>query len=250
MMADGVIAVGPVLPFALKYAVEAALGGNCDELVRVLEKLLERRISGIIVYGSMSKSRRAELGESDVDLLVLVDEDATGGVFGLAEDLEIDLHVHSRRKFLDDLAGSFVFAGGKAWYDVHPPELDGWLRDVDLRLTEEPNPWTKADYLRHRVWAYRLVRKIGRIGRIDPAAALLHEARLVAAIPLLHKVAQEEYTTSITNWWDQLVLEDRDLAKCISLYLENRRYPPDGIELRKLIDSIFGVDGDSAIGKY
>ncbi len=136
------------------------------------------KLTGIIIYGSMAHSINSQkIGESDIDLLVLVDEIATGGVFGQADNLEIDLHIQSRKDSLNDVVTNFICSEGKVWYDLRPPELTDWLNRINARMNENTNPWTKADELRHRVWAYRLVNKITRISTIDPTAASLHEAR-------------------------------------------------------------------------
>ena len=240
-MPKQIVAIGPNLPVSLGNAIRDALvKNNYHSLVMQLESLIQMKVTGIVLYGSMSKPiDPPQIGESDVDILVLVDEEATGGIFGRIENLEIDLHIQSRDTSINDIAANFIYSQGKVWYDLRPPELSEWLKQINLYMLENKNPWTQADELRHREWAYRLVNKITRIGKIDPTAASLHEARLIANIPTLYKVSQRKYTTSIGNWWQQLLQEDKTYADDISKYLSNRQFPPNGETLKIIIDKLF-----------
>src|SRR5690606_21869824 len=106
-----IIAVGSILPKSLGLAIQAALtDNNYQNLVEELELLIKIKVTGIIVYGSMANSFNSQkIGESDVDLLILVDEIATGGIFGQADNLEIDLHIQSRSDSLNDVITNFIY---------------------------------------------------------------------------------------------------------------------------------------------
>jgi len=247
-MSADVIAVGPVLPSKLGEAVRTAFrDGNSRDLVEQLEAVLGRAVTGLVVYGSMAGPfPSSRVGDSDVDLLVLVQETASGGIFGRADDVEIDLHVQSRHATLADPITNWIYAGGRVLFDVGPPELEEWLRSLSEWKRHNPDPWTDVDHLRSRVSAQRLVQRVRQLSQVDPGAAALHEARLLATIPTLHAQVKRTRTSSIGHWWPALASEDPEFAEALAAYLWKRSYPPDAGALQRLVEKLYGASSKPA----
>jgi len=187
-----------------------------------------------------SPSRSRQIGESDVDLLVLVSETASGGIFGRADNIEIDLHVHSRNAALSDPIDDWIiYAEGRVLFDLWPPALDDWLRNVSIWKQENPDPWTEADHLRDRVWAQRMLERVIRLSPIDPTVAAMHEARLLATIPTLYAQVKHQHTTSISHWWSTLRRENDLFAAALTAYTSKRSFPPDGFALQRLVEKLY-----------
>ena len=242
-MSEQIVAVGPVLPSKLGEALRTAfVDDDCSILIEQLELITRKVVSGLIVYGSMAKPLRSgHVGKSDVDLLLLVQEDVSGGVFGHADDIEVDLHVHSRAAALCEPVAEWVlYAEGRVLFDSQSPELDAWLKNLASWKRENPDPWNEADHLRNRVWAQRMVDRVIRLSPIDPTVAAMHEARLLATIPTLYAQVTHTHTTSITNWWSQLTRENNVFATALMSYASKRSFPPDGHALQRLLDELYG----------
>lgn len=241
-MSEEIIAVGPILPLKFGEAVRTAFcGDNCGALIEQFELLFGKVVTGLVVYGSMARPFPPyHIGESDVDLLVLVEEKACGGVWGLADKIEIDCRVHSRDGTLSDpIANWVLYAEGRVLFDSFPPELDTWLRNLSLWKRENPDPWTEADHLRDRVWAQRMVERVIRLGPIDPTAAAMHEARLLATLPTLYAQVKHKHPTSISNWWSSLTEENHLFANGLTSYISIRSFPPNGAALQQLVDELY-----------
>lgn len=241
-MQNRIIAAGPVLPLELGETVRNAFFNNAyPKLVAALERITGVSISGLIVYGSRASLTPATVfGDADVDLLVLVDEPALGGVFGRAGEVEIDLHLHSRDDALSGpIAEWALYSKGRVLHDVKAPELNHWLQRLSDWKSENPDPWSDVDQLKNRVWAYRIIDRIARLAPIDPAVAVLHESRLLATLSTLHAQVRRTHTTSISHWWAGLTGEDQRFAEAISTYASTRTYPPDAQALRKLVDTLY-----------
>ena len=242
-MSEEIVAAGPVLPSQLARAVRSAFSeDDYGVLVEQLEAVIGKRVSGLIVYGSMAqRSRSRPIGDSDVDLLLLVQGTASGGVFGRADDIEIDLHVHSREAALSDpIADWILYAEGRVLFDMRPPELDTWLKHLATWKQEHADPWTEADHLRDRVWARRMLDRVIRLGPVDPAVAAMHEARLLATIPTLYAQVKRTHTTSISKWWSALRRDDQAFADALIAYTSKRTFPPDAVALERLVDELYG----------
>jgi hypothetical protein len=240
-MCSEVVAVGPDLPKELGEALRTAFRQeNCTALVEQLEGLIRTTITGVMVYGSMARSSRAtELGESDVDLLVLGDESVRGGVFGCADGVQVDLHIQNRNESLSDPNANWIYAEGRLLFDARPPELAAWLVELATWKRENPDPWSQVDHLRNRVWAERLIERIIRCKENDPTAASLHEARLLAALPTLHAQAQRKRTTSIGSWCVTLRSEHPALAQALSDYMVTRSAGLNSSLLRGLLSEVY-----------
>jgi predicted nucleotidyltransferase len=244
-MSEEIIAVGPILPLELGEAVKTAFrDDDYAVLVEQLESIVGKVITGLIVYGSMARrSQSRQIGGSDVDLLVLVQDAASGGVFGRADNIDIDLHVHSRNVALSGaIADWALYAEGRVLFDLCPPELEAWLRNLALWKRENPDPWTEADHLRDHVWAQRMLERIIRLSPIDPTVAAMHEARLLATIPTLYAQVKRKHTTSISKWWATLAHENPVFANALASYTSKRSFPPDGAALQQLLNELYGPE--------
>ena len=113
-MKKEIIAIGPILPLSFERAVLSALTErDSTYLIEELKILIKLEITGVIIYGSMAKCFNIHKAEqSDIDLLVLTNQEASGGIFGQAGNLEIDLHVQPRKSSIEDVAGNFVYSEG------------------------------------------------------------------------------------------------------------------------------------------
>ena len=244
-MSEEIVAAGPVLPSKLGEAVRIAFSeDNYSVLVEQLEGVIEKRVSGLIVYGSMAqRSRSRAIGESDLDLLLLVQGTASGGVFGRADTIEIDLHVHSRDAALSDPVADWVlYAEGRVLFDTRPPELEAWLKSLVIWKQQNPDPWTEADHLRDRVWAQRMLDRVIRLSPIDPTVAAMHEARLLATIPTLYAQVKHTHTTSISKWWSALRRDNHSFADALISYTSKRTFPPDVVALERLLNELYGSE--------
>ena len=242
-MPGHIVAVGPDLPAELAVSIQAALNlGHCEPLLRDLEQLIGLEISGVLVYGSLAgRVPPRNIGDSDVDLLVLTTTDAVGGVFGTAAGIQIDLHVQQRQHTLANPVENWVYAEAEVLHDAEPPLLEAWLKSLLEWKAQTPAPWTRADLLRGRVWAYRLLQRVERLKPSDPVQATLHEARLLAAIPELHAQVRQRRTTSIGQWCRSVRLYEPTMAGAIQAYDADRR-SGDPAALRKLVDHLFEAD--------
>ncbi len=245
------IAVGPVLPPALGEAIKAAFREqNYAALVEQLEFIIGLTITGLLVYGSMAKDPRSVLAaKSDVDLLVLVEANASGGVFGRAGDVDMDLHVQTRRETLGDSAVNWIYADAAVLFDARPPELNLWLNGLAMWKLKNPDPWTETDHVRSYVWAHRLVERVIKLSATDPAGAAIHEARLLANISMLYAQVKRRRTTSISKWWAILQHEDCVFADALTSYLSKRTYPPDGEALRCLVNALYTLPKTAIMNK-
>jgi hypothetical protein len=122
---------------------------------------------------------------------------------------------------------------------VRPPELDTWLENVSIWKQQSPGPWTEVDHLRDRVWAQRMVNRIIQVGPIDPTIAAMHEARLLATIPVLYAQVKHRHDTSISKWWSRLTRENDVFANALTSYTSKRSFPPDGVALQRLLDELY-----------
>jgi hypothetical protein len=184
-VAAAIIAVGADLPDEFGRAVRVAFSdGDCSTLVAHLETAIGKSVTGIVVYGSMAaRPLASELEDSDVDLLVLVEEAASGGVFGRTDGVEIDLHVQSRSATLSDPIANWIYAEGRVLFDPNEPELEYWLESLRKWKHDHADPWTDADHLRNRVWAQRLVERVIRLGAENPAVAADARGAIVGGSP-------------------------------------------------------------------
>jgi hypothetical protein len=242
-MSEEILAVGPILPAKLGDAVRTALfGHDSGPLVEQLTSVLGTTVSGVIVYGSMARqSRSSQIAHSDVDLLVFVQEAACGGILGVAGDLQIDSHIHSRQAALSDRPAEWAlyYSGARVLFDLEPPELERWLNSLAAWQREHPDPWTRADHLRSHVWVRRMIERIVRLATTDPTVAALHEARLLATLPTLHAQLHRRHTTSIGQWWLTLSQENKALCDAVASYLSERSFPPNGAALQRLVDALY-----------
>jgi len=242
-MHEHIVAVGPDLPAELAASIRDALDlGRCEMLLVHLEQMVGLEICGVLVYGSLARRKPPrEIGDSDVDLLVLTTADAVGGVFGTAAGIQIDLHVQQRERTLANPQENWVYAEAEVLHDADPPLLKTWLNSLREWKAQTPDPWSSADHLRGMVWAYRLLRRVERLKRSDPTQASLHEARLLAALPELHAQVRQRRTTSIGQWWRSLRLSEPAMADALQAYDADRRSGDPGA-LRRLVDHLFGAD--------
>lgn len=239
-MTEHIVAVGPDLPDSLACAIREGVDEqNPGVLVRHLESLIDLEISGLLIYGSLAgRASPRGIDQSDVDLLVLTAVDAVGGVFGTTQGIQVDLHVQAREQTLEDPVRNWVYADGEVLFDNALPELQHWLEALQHWKSESKDPWTKADRLRGKVWAYRLLDRVERLRATDPAQAMLHEARLLAALPELHAQLHRRRTTSISHWWRATRQDDADLAGAFEVY-EIQRASGSLAALRTLVDRLF-----------
>jgi hypothetical protein len=239
-MHEHIVAVGPDLPGELAVCIKDALDlGLCERLHAHLEKMVDLEISGILVYGGLAgRAPPREIGNSDVDLLVLTKADAVGGVFGTAAGIQVDLHIQQRESTLADPKENWVFAEAEVLYDTDPPLLKSWLESLREWMARTPDPWSRADRLRGKVWAYRLLQRVERLKQSDPTLATLHEARLLAGLPELHAQAQQRRTTSISQWYRSMLLDDPGMANALQAYDVDHRHGDPGA-LRRLLDHLF-----------
>lgn len=243
-MSEQIVAVGPLLPDNLAQAMrEAFRTGDNSSLVEQLARLTEIQVSGLVVYGSMGdRSLPAEIGSSDVDLLLLTDSPANGGVFGFTQDIQVDLHVQMRDSTLNDPATNWIYADGRVLWDAREPELEKWLEFLRLWKHAHIERWTEADRLRSRVWAYRLVTRVEHLAQIDPAQAKLHESRLIAAFPGFHARLCERHTTSMSKWWRALPTSDPEFSEILEAYLSSVGPTLDPKLLYKVVELLFSSD--------
>lgn len=234
--------VGPRLPEALGNLVRKAfIQDSYTPLVESLEDLLAVKVGGLIIYGSRAaRPTGSPFGVSDVDLLVLADEPVTGGVFGLAGDVELDVHLDERRSALTgDRSLWALFAGGRVVFDRRPPELATWIEALSCWRRENPNPWSAAQIIKDRAWADRIVARLARAEPGSEKEMVLHEARLLAMLPTLHAQARGRHPTSITRWWTGLAEDDPPFASRLGAYLSNRTSKVNFAALAALIDSLY-----------
>jgi hypothetical protein len=240
-MSSEVVAVGPVLSKEFADALRAAfVAGNCTALVEQIQLAIRKTVTGVILYGGMAREPvAAELGESDVDLLVLVDEPASGGIFGSADGIQIDLHIQHRNQTISDPHTNWIYAEGRPLFDSRPPELALWLEQLTIWKQKNADPWSEVDHLRSRVWAQRLAEKIVRLSGSDPTIAALHEARLLAALPTLHAQVKRIRTTSIGKWWRTVQTEDPALASALARYISRKPCVRQYIEVEELLNELY-----------
>lgn len=242
-MHDHIVAVGPDLPADLAASIKDALDlGRGERLLLHLEQLIGLEICGLLVYGSLAgRAPPREFGDSDVDLLVLTTADAVGGVFGTAAGIQIDVHVQQRERTLASPQENWVYAEAEVLHDAEPPLLKTWLNSLLAWKARTPDPWSRADRLRGRVWAYRLLQRVERLKQSDPTQATLHEARLLAALPELHAQVRHRRTTSIGQWCRSVRLAEPALVDALQAYGADRRSGDPGA-LRRLVDHLFNAD--------
>ena len=239
-MHEHIVAVGPNLPADLAVDIKHALDrGRPERLLAHLEKLVGLEICGVLLYGSLAgRAPPREIGDSDVDLLVLTRVDAAGGVFGTAAGIQIDLHVQQRKRTLAEPSENWVYADAEVLHDAEPPTLKKWLESLREWKAQTPDPWSQADRLRGQVWAYRLLQRVESLQRSDPTEALVHEARLLAALPELHAQVRQRRTTSISKWYRSMRLDAPATADALDAYAVGRRRGDPGA-LRRLLDALF-----------
>lgn len=235
------VAVGPRLPTELGVALRTAFrDGDPRALIFQLEAAIALPVTGLVVYGSQAhRSPSDGIGDSDVDLLVLVDEPAEGGVFGTADGIQVDLHVQSRAETFAEPSINCVYWEGRALFDLRAPEVEDWLKSLRHWRAVNVDPWTAVDLLRDRVWAERLVERVALLASTEPAIAAMHEARLLATIPTLHAQLKRTRTTSIGQWWSNARRSDPGFASAVETYLTTRTALPNGAALKSLIARLY-----------
>lgn len=245
-MGERVIAVGPFLPDSLAATLrECFRSGVSAPLVAALAQLVGADISGLIVYGSMAqKILPAQLGTSDVDLLVVTDTGATGGVFGTSVDVQVDLHVQTRLTTLADAPANWVYADGRVLWDARPPELETWLEDLRAWKLQHLKRWSAAERLKHRVWADRLVERIQQLSDSDTVQSALHASRLIAAIPEFHARLRGVPTTSMSKWWRELPDADPAFADQMKSCLSGAGILRDSRRLGDIVAFLFASSHD------
>lgn len=238
-MSSRPVAVGPVLGPALADALhQYFVHADVQQLLAQLRVLMPIPFSGVVLYGSLARRPLpAEIGDSDVDLLLLTDEPAHGGIFGFAQEVQVDLHVQTRAATLADLASNWVYADARILWDARPPELLQWQSTLRAWKSAHRPEWNEVDRLRNQVWAERLIRRLEKLAPVDEGKAWLLSSRLIAAIPQFHAHVRGMHTTSFSQWWGALAVSDPLLHDRLDQYLCARQLRPQ--TLREIFALIF-----------
>lgn len=235
------VAIGPVIPNTLANALHLYFwDGKYCSLLTELQALISMPISGLVLYGSLAHRKiPAAIGDSDVDLLVLVDEPVHGGIFGYSNGVQIDLHVQTRQTTLSDFTNNWVYCDARVVWDSTPPQLLLWQEALKSWKIKNLPSWNEADLLRNTVWAERLIRRIERLLPDDIGQARLHFSRLIAAIPTFHSHLRGVHTTSFSQWWKGLAETDPIFYACLDHCLANAKISIQ--QLREVIVVLFEV---------
>lgn len=244
-----VVAAGPVLSPSLgDAALEMLSGGTVDSLVREIETIIDLSVIGLFVFGSRADHLGATHGQappstSDLDLLVVVEQPAVGGIWGDAGSLEIDAHVYGYQAAVELPPSHLpIYRNAKLLFDRRFPLMTDWLARLQAWIADNADPWSAADRLRDCVWTDRMIRRIADASSVDPARAALYESRLLAEIAVLHNQANGKFNSSLSQWWRSLQAGEQVVQQAVENYLSTRRYPPDARALQTLFKVIRGLD--------
>jgi hypothetical protein len=233
------IAIGPVLAHAMADTLHHYFSSG-DELplVLYLRTLMPIPFSGLALYGSLAqRSIPAEIGHSDVDLLVLTDEPAHGGIFGFAREVQVDLHVQMRAETLADLERNGLYGDARILWDARPPELQNWLAKLKIWRNANRPEWSTLERLRNEVWAERLIQRLEMTAPVDEGKAWLLSSRLIASIPSFYTQVRGLHSTSFSQWWRTLPASHPMLHERVNRYLCDRQIDPP--VLREIFALVF-----------
>lgn len=244
-----VVAAGPVLSPSLgEAALEMLSGGPVEPLVREIEATLGLSVMGLFIFGSRADRVGAAHGEalpstSDLDLLVVVEQPATGGIWGDTGSLEIDAHVYGYQALVELTPARLpTYRNARLLFDRRFPLMHDWLARLQAWVADNPDPWSAAERLRDHVWTDRMIRRIAHASNVDPPRAALYEARLLAEIAVLHNQAHARFNSSLSQWWRSAQANDQSVRQAVESYFANRRYPPDSKALEALFKLIRSLD--------
>jgi len=213
------IAFGPDLPADLGDLVAAAIRtGNADAPVALAERLsalLGTRVIAIVHYGSSSAD--GESAPFDIDLLVLVEASAEGGLWGRAGGVDLDAYVAGIGQALAAVPAEWTHvADGRVLID-RTGDVASWLAGLRQWRAQEGGVRRASTLLRDRVWSRRMVERI-RLADGDPVRRALLEATLFAAIPELHAQVHHAASTSIKHWLTTIQADDPALTALMARY--------------------------------